>query len=458
MTLGICALGELAQPGLGFKSLQNHFFYLDRNTIESYDIEKIFLRPIYRFKDLAANNYWQTAKASQYLFFCNRKESDLRGSGALRYIRAMASRPAVEKKQTGKRQSIQEVLEAQSGGLWYAPKAKPNQAHIWVRKAYGSVFAPFLFSTPRVVDQRCNFLEPKPGIDWEVIAAILSSSLFTLAVESSGGSSLGAGALEVPTKKLPEVLIPDVRHLTNPEQSELKLLAQNVWEKASPIDWRAKQRPGPENQKLDSWFLAKLATTATKERLYKDIADTCRARLRMAAEKEVRVKAGTRHDVEAVAAGIASAVRPLLDGRLFPEGFGPSRTSFNTYDLSHAKILAVECQPVMTNTLLTVTDADSHELLLKQELPRHTAEVLVRALLMGRRIFRLPMEDAAAAACLDEFQKWFPSVLHKIEEGCRSSALGTRFEDEVTAAALKKLSLDQRMQNQDVYGTFLIGA
>jgi hypothetical protein len=77
---------------------------------------------------------------------------------------------------------------------------------------------------------------------------------------------------------------------------------------------------------------------------------------------------------------------------------------------------------------------------------------------MGRRIFKIPMEDTAAAACLDEFQEWFPSILHKIEEGCRSSALGTRFEDQVSAATLKKLSLDQRMQKQDVYGTFLIGA
>src|SRR5437870_640531 len=122
----------------------------------------------------------------------------------------MANRPATAKKQSGKAQTISQALAAQGGKYWYAPKAQTHKSHIWIRKAFDAVYAPFLFEEEAVLDQRCNFVKPRTGIDWECLAGVLSSSLFALALESQGAASLGAGALELPTKKLRSIPVFDV--------------------------------------------------------------------------------------------------------------------------------------------------------------------------------------------------------------------------------------------------------
>src|SRR5215468_9169845 len=104
MSLGICKLGDIAKAGLGFKSLQNHFFYVSAETIQQFKIEKKYLRPILQLKDLDSASYKQTAKPSQLVFYCQDEERDLHGTGALEYIRTMEKRPATEKKQAGKHQ------------------------------------------------------------------------------------------------------------------------------------------------------------------------------------------------------------------------------------------------------------------------------------------------------------------------------------------------------------------
>ncbi len=156
MKLGVCTLDQIARVSLGFKSLQNRFFYVSRETIEKFGIERTYLKQIFQLGDLEADKYRQTKKASLRVFYCKEKEQDLHGTGALRYIRAMEKLPAAEKKQTGKKQTIKAALQAQTsaGGTWYMPKAQLHQMNIWLRKAFNSVYSPLIFETPAAVDQR----------------------------------------------------------------------------------------------------------------------------------------------------------------------------------------------------------------------------------------------------------------------------------------------------------------
>jgi hypothetical protein len=156
MTTELVRLEFLATVALGYKSLQNEFFYVGADTVSRFHIEDRFLRPITRLKDLEGTKYIQKQGGSVQLFYCVENESDLRGTEALKYIRVMADRPATKKKQSGRILTIKEALAAQSGGRWFAPKAKPHAAHIWLRKAFDGVYAPFVFKKPVVMDQRCN--------------------------------------------------------------------------------------------------------------------------------------------------------------------------------------------------------------------------------------------------------------------------------------------------------------
>jgi hypothetical protein len=177
---------------LGFKSLQNQFFYVDAATIATHKIEAAFLRPIVRMQDLDNAEYLQKPMQSVSVFYCKERLQDLSGTGALRYINAMAKRPATEKKQkhSGKAPTIKQVLEAQGGGFWYAPKATLHQQNIWVRKAIDAKFSPFLFMKPTALDQRCNYVAPKAGIEWKALAALATSSLFALSLESHGAAAM----------------------------------------------------------------------------------------------------------------------------------------------------------------------------------------------------------------------------------------------------------------------------
>lgn len=207
-----CFLSEVAEVGLGFKSLQNQFFYLDKNQVANHKIEEEYLLEIFRMKDTKRDVFFQTTKPTTYLFTCSNILEDIRGTNAFKYIKRMADQPATEKKQSGSPVTIKQALEAQGPGKWYAPKATPHSANIWIRKAFDSIYSPFFFNHKVTFDQRCNFIIPKTPTKWKLLAAILSSTLFSLSLESSGGSSLGAGALEITTKKLRDIKIIDFRN------------------------------------------------------------------------------------------------------------------------------------------------------------------------------------------------------------------------------------------------------
>lgn len=64
--------------------------------------------------------------------------------------------------------------------------------------------------------------------------------------------------------------------------------------------------------------------------------------------------------------------------------------------------------------------------------------------------------SSESRVALDEFFEWFPRIMEKIEEGCRSSALGTRFEDQVYSATMKKLGLHAELKNKELFGQHIL--
>lgn len=270
-------VGALARVALGYKSLQNDFYYVTPPTITTYAIEPRYLRPIHMLGDLDATTYSQSSTPAQHIFLCR----DAPAPGAHSYITAMADRPAARRKQSSSHQTIRDALTAQGGTRWYAPKARPHAAHIWLRKAVDGVHAPLLFDDPAVVDQRCNSLTPLPDVPWPLLAALVTTSLFAFAVETHGSASFGAGALEATTTHLHHFPIFDPRPLGAPARAELVALARAVWAHEPPLDWRD-GLPGPHLRALDAWLLARSGADLTLDRLYTDLRVTCRARIAVA--------------------------------------------------------------------------------------------------------------------------------------------------------------------------------
>ncbi len=276
MKLGVCNLEDVARVGLGFKSLQNHFFYVSNDVIKTFGIEQRYLQPIFRLADLDSAKYQQTAGAAQRVFYCKDKEQDLRDTGALRYIRALEKHPATEKKQAGKHQTIRQALQDQTskGGTWYMPKAQLHKVNLWLRKAFDCIYSPFIFDPGAAVDQRCNYVEPVAGVNWKVLAAALTSTLFGLSAESFGSASMGAGVLELATNQIQGLRVVDVRDLKDASaETDLIALAEAAW-KTRPVNWSEEGRPPQELQDLDNWLLSRMKTGVTLDRLYRDLVKT----------------------------------------------------------------------------------------------------------------------------------------------------------------------------------------
>jgi len=453
MKLGVCKFEDIAKVGLGFKSLQNQFFYVSRSEIKRYAIEDQFLRPIFRLPDLQGGNYKQTVGLTQWVFYCKEKEADLRGTGALRYLRAMEKVPATEKKQGGKPQTVKQALQAQTsaGGLWYAPKAQLHPANIWLRKAFNTVYSPFIFDPAKAVDQRCNYALPHDEIGWKELASVLTSSLFALSAESFGAASMGAGALELATTKIQELKIIDLRGLKErTARKDLVALGEAVWEKTTPVDWADTEIPPQEVRDLDKWLLRAMGVRISPDRIYSDLVRTMKARLAVAKDKDVQTKRHLQIDIATVAQSVADSVRPLLESRTFPDSFIEPGAMLQPIDFTRAGKLELESHPMMVETSLSIRNG-SHTLF-DNQLRRSVAQVIIKAVLLGRRKFSYPIDDSVASVALKDFATWFPKVLEKIATGCGMSAVGTSYEERLNAAVLGVLGLDPNIIQPEFFG------
>lgn len=448
-----CHLDEIADIHLGFKSLQNEFFYLTSKEVEEYGIEKKYLKEIFLLSDFNPKKFLQEPKQSLWLFYCQETENDLRGTNALKYIQAMAKRPATMKKQgSGKQFTISKVLEAQGGDLWYAPKASLHKAHIWIRKAFGGIFAPFLFEKPVAVDQRCNRIVPKKGDDWKELAAITTTSLFALSLEGDGASSMGAGALEWKTKSLRDAKVIDLRKFSKRDRTKLVKLAESAWSDATPVDFSQDSVPHKSIIALDDYVLKLIGSPITSTELYEDLSTTTKSRVQKPKTRRLITKTQETTDVAEVAMTIAESVRPIIQSRRFPEDFSPTATNNQRVDVPVSQEITLHAEPFMNVARVIIQDESGRQLI-DSQFSKHVAELIVRALLFGRRNFSAPLDESVAIEKLKVFLPWVEGINLEIEREVASSALGTRYEEQLKEAVLSKLGINSQAYASEVWGT-----
>ncbi|WP_298253918.1 hypothetical protein [Bradyrhizobium sp.] len=435
------ALQNIADVSLGYKSLQNNFFYVNAATISTYGIEKKYLVPILVMRDLNASNYEQYLKPSHWLFACKDKRGDLRGTGAWRYIEAMADRSAAEKKQSGKNLTIREALEAQSGGTWYAPKAKPASHHVWLRKAVNTVYAPFLFKKATLVDQRLNSVSALGGVTWQEVAAALTSSLFAYSLEINGAASMGAGALEAPTTKLRGYPVLDVRELKKTERTKLVALAEEVWQHEQPTDWGASSwQPKIRLQKLDEWILSTVGRNVTAVQMYEDIRSTCEARIAVADDKKRKTKKQQSDSIGSVAESIVKSIEPWLMTKNFPDDFtdGAKLDLPLVFDRGSLKEITID-------RLLDSYDIDVRARgggsVYSATHPRPVAEAIIRAILLGRSTFSVSTDRKIMNIAVEAFLKWVAEAEEDIDAAIRESAFGTGYEEALKREIYSRLGI-----------------
>ena len=443
-------LGELAEVHLGYKSLQNQFYYVKEDTVDAYGIEDQYLQPIFRLDDIESDRFRQSDDTDTYVFVCDSSLTDIRGTGARRYIETMRGRPAGTRKQTTGHRTIEQALEKQSGSTWYAPKAVLNRSHVWLRKAFHGTYAPLVFEDAQVLDQRCNFVNAKGRLQWTEVAAMLTSSVLALSVEAAGSASMGAGVLELPTTKLARVRVPDIRDLSPRQKEHLVQLARTVWDREEPVNWID---PAPHVPKaireLDQFLLDAFGGKLSTQQLYLGIKAAVATRRRIAEAKGKAQKAARKADVAAVAEGIVKGLKRQTDAARFPESFLPELCATLPLELDPHRPYSLYHQSFLGTVHVRVEDADGHTEY-EGSFDHAVGEVLARALMLGRRRLEFPSEETIAVAALRNFFGWIRPILDSLDEACVSSSLGSRYDTDVLDAVHQQLGWSTHVADADL--------
>ncbi len=436
-------LHKVATVSLGYKSLQNDFFYVNKATIDTYGVEKKFLVPMLMLKDLDGASFEQKPAPSLWLFACREKRADLRGTGAFRYIEAMADHSAAKKKQTGKNLTIREALEAQSGGTWYAPKARPNSHNIWLRKAFNTVYAPFLFEKAAIVDQRLNSIAPLAGVEWKSLGAALTSTLFAYSLEINGAASMGAGALEAPTTKVRDYPVLNVKELNAAQTEKLIALGEAGWSTEKPIDWGLEEAsPGKNLRALDEWILKTAGRNISLKQLYDDLRATCRSRITVAEDKKGKTKKQHADNIGNVADSIVQAIQPRLQTKNFPDDFVDGADLDLPFVFDRASISEIFIGHLLDTyevEIRTRSGAKAYE----GTHSRPVAEGIVRALLWGRSQFSVSTDRKSMDQAVNDFIVWVAETEKAIELAIAESALGTGYEDALKDEVYTRLGINR---------------
>jgi len=228
-------------------------------------------------------------------------------------------------------------------------------------------------------------------------------------------------------------------------------LVERAW-KETPIEWGTGVQPSKGLQELDTFLLALVGAEVSLSQVYDDINAIVSSRILVARDKEQTTKSHQKVDVAAVAHSIAESVQTLLASKRFPDDFYNASTAGIVLDFTASKSLDIECVPILHEAVVDVRNAASNEVLLHQQYSRPVAQVIVRSLLLGRRRFVVPDKAEDAEEALSNFDKWLPTIVEKVEDSARMSAVGTRYEQQVLSACFRSLNLDMRATAPQFYG------
>jgi hypothetical protein len=218
-------------------------------------------------------------------------------------------------------------------------------------------------------------------------------------------------------------------------------LARAVWTGEKPADWSARgAEPGPKLRALDAWLLAKSGTGLTVAQLYTDLRAACTSRITVAEDKVRTTTKQKTDNLTTVAKGIADQVRPLLNGRQFPENFGPQDRGTFPVVVSCAALRRITLDRLLGHATLTVADETGKELL-RGTFELSVAEAMVRALLLGRENFQVPSNRDDAEAAVTAYFTWFDEIRARINTGINESAFGTGYEGRLRVEVYQRLGI-----------------
>jgi len=194
----------------GFTTGANHFFYLDPETVEEWEIEPRFRRPL--LKSLRGVSQLRIKQqASSREVFAIPPTAQIAGTAAAAYV-AWGEREGLHLRRTCAGRRPWYILP------WQEPSPLVMPKGIWERH-----LVPVL-AEDLLVDQQLYQIQLAPGISPAVAAALLNNSWVALQMELHGRVNFGEGVLWLAGYEVENLLVPDPRYLTPAQTDRLATL------------------------------------------------------------------------------------------------------------------------------------------------------------------------------------------------------------------------------------------
>ena len=217
----------------GYTTGANSFFYLNQETIDEWEIEKAYRRPLLKsFRHI--NRRIVTPEDCSLQILSVGPDVRLKGTKVGEYIL------------WGESQGIHQRRTCRGRQPRYCLPTQEEPALLLAKGIWERHFAPVVEGSI-LVDQQLYQIYLADGITLKAAAALLNSAWFELQLELQGRVNFGEGVLWLATYEIENLLLPDPRYIPSIQADELvaafeALLdrpAGSVYEEAMQSDWQA---------------------------------------------------------------------------------------------------------------------------------------------------------------------------------------------------------------------------
>jgi hypothetical protein len=320
----LARLRHVAPPARGSLTGNNEFYHLDNAKITQWQIEPEFLQPLLKSPGDSDRILVDVENLQLKVFVCRLTKEELRVQGklnALRYIEWGEQQIFPSGAQAGQTWPYGAEVRNRKPG-WYAlPVYRSYPAQLFFASAYGERYIFKYSAEPLIADKRLYFLSPTPGIERELVAAVLNSSVTIFLTEVAGRVSMGDGALELTVEDASEGLyLPDVRKFSQTDQHALIQAMQPLL--ARPVHSIGEEVKLADRMALDGVVLRTLGLDPNVwlPRIYDGLTTLVMERMTLAQQRSQSRKARPQKAAQRVGDEVLDDLLP--NGPLtFPDGF-----------------------------------------------------------------------------------------------------------------------------------------
>jgi len=200
-------LACVIQYDYGIKPGAVDFFYLTEDEINQRGIEDQFLRPIITSSQ-SLTGFW--IKPDRYLFYCDKNAEELRGTGALDYIK------------WGESKGFHLIPSVKSHRPhWYSLHGKPIEfllLQFWDKRFWTPVAKEEVFCSNNF------FFGWSKGFDRHTLGGLLNSTLYLFQIEILGRVNQGLGVLNTYGPDFAHLFVPDPNLIDSSEVADAFLI------------------------------------------------------------------------------------------------------------------------------------------------------------------------------------------------------------------------------------------